>query len=136
MRSLSMCNQPSSTQVSLVPPPCELLTTKEPSFKATRVRPPGTIWTVLPDRTKGRKSMWRGAMPDSTNVGQVDSDKRRLGDVVAGVGNQGLAEVFHLGLGGGWPDQHAVAPRAVHFLDDQLSEVVQRVFEVVFSRQT
>ena len=31
-----------STQVSLVPPPCEELTTSEPSRSATRVRPPGT----------------------------------------------------------------------------------------------
>ena len=29
----------SSTQVSFVPPPCDELTTREPSFKATRVRP-------------------------------------------------------------------------------------------------
>jgi hypothetical protein len=44
-------------QVSLVPPPCEELTTKEPSFNATRVKPPGTICTVRPLNTKGRKSM-------------------------------------------------------------------------------
>ena len=30
----------SMTQVSLLPPPWELLTTREPSFKATRVSPP------------------------------------------------------------------------------------------------
>ncbi len=56
----------SSTQVSLVPPPCEELTTSEPSPSATRVSPPGTMDTVLPDSTKGRRSRWRGAMPDST----------------------------------------------------------------------
>ncbi len=38
----------SRTQVSLVPPPCDELTTSEPSLSATRVRPPGTICTVLP----------------------------------------------------------------------------------------
>ena len=32
-----------NTQVSLLPPPCEELTTKEPSFNATLVNPPGTI---------------------------------------------------------------------------------------------
>src|SRR5690606_31205416 len=53
----------SSTQVSLVPPPCEEFTTSEPSRSATRVSPPGTIWTPLPDSTKGRRSMWRGATP-------------------------------------------------------------------------
>ena len=61
-----------STQVSFVPPPWDELTTNDPSFSATRVRPPGTICTVLPESTKGRRSMWRGATPLSTNVGQVD----------------------------------------------------------------
>src|SRR5262245_61098663 len=41
----------SSTQVSLVPPPCDELTTSDPSRRATRVRPPGTIVTSLPDNT-------------------------------------------------------------------------------------
>ena len=41
----------SSTQVSFVPPPCDELTTSEPSFNATRVRPPGTVCTLLPDST-------------------------------------------------------------------------------------
>ena len=36
-------HQSRSTQVSLLPPPCEELTTSEPSRSATRVRPPGTI---------------------------------------------------------------------------------------------
>ncbi len=41
----------STTQVSLVPPPCEEFTTSEPSFSATRVRPPGTSFTSLPEST-------------------------------------------------------------------------------------
>src|SRR3981081_2536234 len=65
-------HQASSTQVSLVPPPCEELTTSEPSRKATRVSPPGTIVTSRPDSTKGRKSMWRGARFWPAKVGQVD----------------------------------------------------------------
>ena len=32
----------SSTQVSLLPPPCDELTTSEPLRMATRVRPPGS----------------------------------------------------------------------------------------------
>ena len=59
--------------MSLVPPPCDELTTSEPSFSATRVSPPGAICTSLPERTNGRRSMWRGAMPLSTKVGQVES---------------------------------------------------------------
>src|SRR5687768_13558248 len=63
---------PSRIQVSLVPPPWDELTTSEPSFSATRVRPPGAICTSLPESTKGRRSMWRGAMPASTKVGELD----------------------------------------------------------------
>src|ERR1035437_4466954 len=63
----------SNTQVSLVPPPCEELTTRDPSRRATRVNPPGTIVTSRPDSTKGRQSIWRGARPWSAKVGQVDS---------------------------------------------------------------
>ena len=40
----------SSTHVSLLPPPCEELTTSEPFSSATRVRPPGTMFTLSPNR--------------------------------------------------------------------------------------
>ena len=40
--------QSSSTQVSLLPPPCDELTTSDPLRSATRVRPPGTIVTRSP----------------------------------------------------------------------------------------
>src|SRR6202012_5218987 len=64
----------SRIQVSLVPPPWLELTTSEPSFSATRVKPPGTMVVRLePVSTKGRKSTWRGARPAAVQVGQVDS---------------------------------------------------------------
>src|SRR5208283_3669489 len=66
-------HQLSSTHVSLVPPPCEELTTNEPSRSATRVSPPGTMVMSRPDSTNGRRSMWRGTRPWVANVGQVDS---------------------------------------------------------------
>ena len=37
---LTSCAHLSKTQVSFVPPPCEELTTNDPSFKATLVNPP------------------------------------------------------------------------------------------------
>jgi hypothetical protein len=47
--------------VSLLPPPWELLTTKEPFFKATLVRPPGQISIPSrPESAKGLKSIQRG----------------------------------------------------------------------------
>src|SRR5437867_5308014 len=65
---------PSSTQVSLVPPPWLELTTREPGSSATRVSPPGTMRTrSRPMRTNGRKSTWRGANPSPTQVGHVES---------------------------------------------------------------
>ena len=36
------------THVSLLPPPCDELTTSEPLRNATRVRPPGTMVTPSP----------------------------------------------------------------------------------------
>src|SRR4029078_11557199 len=66
----------SKIQVSLVPPPWLELTTSEPSFSATRVRPPGTMVTrSFPVSTNGRRSTWRGASPAAVQVGQVDSAK-------------------------------------------------------------
>ncbi len=56
-----------------MPPPCDELTTSEPSGSATRVSPPGATVTVSPDSTNGRRSTWRGATPVSTKVGQLDS---------------------------------------------------------------
>src|SRR3954462_7199136 len=61
------------TQVSLVPPPWLELTTSEPSLRATRVSPPGTMVIFLPDSTNGRRSTCRGATPCATKVGQVES---------------------------------------------------------------
>src|SRR5262249_7756617 len=50
----------SSTQVSLLPPPCDEFTTSEPSLSATRVRPPGSTKTSLPPlRMYGRRSTCR-----------------------------------------------------------------------------
>ena len=43
--------QSSSTQVSLVPPPWLELTTSDPFFSATRVRPPGVMRMRSPART-------------------------------------------------------------------------------------
>src|ERR1700733_7154751 len=66
-------SSPSTIQVSLVPPPWLELTTSDPSFSATRVRPPGTMRTPsAPERTNGRRSTWRGATPPSNEAGQVD----------------------------------------------------------------
>ena len=57
-----------------MPPPWLELTTSEPSCSATRVSPPGTIrMRSRPVSTNGRKSTWRGAIPEATQVGTVES---------------------------------------------------------------
>ena len=53
-------HQERRTQVSLLPPPCEELTTSEPSRSAARVSPPGTTLVILLESTKGRRSTWAG----------------------------------------------------------------------------
>ena len=53
-------HQASSTQVSLLPPPCEEFTINEPSRSATRVSPPASTRGLAPSSTKGRKSICRG----------------------------------------------------------------------------
>ena len=67
-------HQSSNTQLSLVPPPCDELTTSDPFFSATRVSPPGVMSTPLGETsTKGRRSTWRGARPALVKIGTVDS---------------------------------------------------------------
>src|SRR5262249_58824867 len=53
-------HQTSTTQVSLLPPPCDEFTIREPSRSATRVRPPGSTRAFDPSSTNGGRSTWRG----------------------------------------------------------------------------
>ena len=55
----------STTHVSLLPPPCELLTTSDPLTSATRVSPPVVTYGSSRDRMKGRRSRWLGSRPSS-----------------------------------------------------------------------
>ena len=57
--------------------------------------------------------------------------QRRLGDVIGRARQDTQAKLLQLFFAGRRPDQHAVAARALHFLDHQLSEVIQRVLQLV-----
>src|SRR5215467_13856231 len=71
---VEFASHPSSTHVSLVPPPWLELTTSDPFLRATRVSPPGTMrMRSRPVSTNGRRSTCRGATPSSTQVGEVES---------------------------------------------------------------
>src|SRR4030095_9500142 len=48
IQRISNTAQHDSTHVSLLPPPCEELTTRDPFFNATRVRPPGNTKMSFP----------------------------------------------------------------------------------------
>src|SRR6266699_1928458 len=55
-------NYSCNTHVSLLPPPWDELTTREPRLSAMRVSPPGTMVTRSPCKMKGRRSIWRGSI--------------------------------------------------------------------------
>ena len=59
----------------MVPPPCDEFTTSEPSFRATRVKPPGTICTSLPLSTNGLLNVYRSgnvALCNAIGTGVAD----------------------------------------------------------------
>ncbi len=120
-----------------MPPPWLEFTTSEPSLSATRVRPPGTMRIPsAPESTKGRRSTWRGATPEATKVGQVDSAKRRLGDEAFRRVAELAGELLDLALRRVRADQHAVAAGAVDLLHHELVKVVEHVGQSPsFSRQ-
>jgi hypothetical protein len=93
LRSCPAWRYSSSTQVSLVPPPCEEFTTSDPFFSATRVSPPGVMLHAVGEH------LHEGAQVDMARrealLGQDRHGRqrqRRLGDVVAGPRLQLLAE--------------------------------------------
>ena len=64
------------TQVSLLPPPCELFTIRDPFFIATLDSPPGvTLISFLPYIAKGLKSTHLGDKLFSNIHGVVDNLK-------------------------------------------------------------
>ena len=66
----------STIQVSLLPPPWDELTIRDPGSRATLVSPPGVTYAPSgPSNVKGRRSTWRGATVPSHSAGMVDNDK-------------------------------------------------------------
>ena len=65
------------------------------------------------------------------NIGGAGREAERgLGNVTRRVGQQRFAKVFNFSLRCRWPHQHAVAARAMHFLDHQVLQVGQGVPQV------
>src|SRR5882762_3017734 len=106
-------------QVSLLPPPCEELTTSEPARSATRVRPPGMIVTFSPYRMKGRRSTCRPCMRSSQKAGARERDDR-LRDVIARILPDLFPKAFAFRLRRLRADEHSVTATFVHGLNHEL----------------
>ena len=78
-------HQARSTQVSLLPPPCEELTTSEPSRSAARVSPPGTTLVMRLGEHERPQVDVRGAQLLEVDRHAAQRD-RRLRDELARVG--------------------------------------------------
>ena len=72
--------------MSLLPPPCDELTTSEPLRSATRVRPPGTIVHPLAVQHVGPQVDVPRLDAVVDEAGRARERQRRLRDVVARVG--------------------------------------------------
>src|SRR5215831_82 len=77
VQSIGDAAQHDNTHVSLLPPPCEEFTTREPFFSATRVKPPGRTKISFPYRTYGRRSTCRPSKCSATITGT--RDRARVG---------------------------------------------------------
>ncbi len=115
------------TQVSLLPPPWELFTISEPSWRATRVSPPVVTYGCSPVSTNGRRSTWRGATTPSHKRRHRGQRQDGLGHVVARIGLDAAADLVLVRCGGVRSDEDAVAPRLVGRLHDQVVEVGEHV---------
>ena len=111
----------------MLPPPCDELTTSDPLRSATRVSPPGTIVTRSPVQDVGPQVDVARLDPAVDEARRGRERQRRLGDVVARVGEDAPAELVALGGGAVRADQHAVAARLADRLDHQLVEVLEDV---------
>ena len=115
-----------------MPPPWLEFTTSEPSFSATRVRPPGTMVTWLAAGQHERPQIDVARREAGFGAGRAGRQRqRRLGDETFGLALELVAERFDRGLGRGRSDQHAVAAGAVHFLHHQFSEIVEHISQIL-----
>ncbi len=120
----------SRTHVSLLPPPCDEFTTSDPLLSATRVNPPGTIETSLPNSTYGLRSTWRGSIRPSMKQGACDR-----ASVGWAMKFRGSARIFALNAcalarRAVRPDQHAVAARLADRLHHQRVEMLEHVLPI------
>ncbi len=120
---------PLRTQVSLVPPPCEELTTIEPFGRATRretARHHPGVASGHGERAQIDMARLDDIPGERRAHGEVD---HRLGDVIARVLLQPVAAFLQLGLARFRADADAVAAGLADRLDHQLVQIVERIGE-------
>jgi hypothetical protein len=113
--------------VSFDPPPCDELTTSEPSRRATRVSPPGNTQVVAPVIAKGRQidvTRLHSAIDQGRRDRQIDAG---LAHIVRRVGEEFRPALCELRPAGLRPDRDAIAARFADRLDHQLIEMVERI---------
>ena len=119
--------RPLSTQVSLLPPPCDELTTSEPGRSAARVRPPGT--SEIRVAVQDERPQVDVRRPELVRVDRLAAERdRRLGDELPRVGlDAGVGTPRRSAARRARADQHPVAAARVDRLDDELVEMLEDV---------
>jgi hypothetical protein len=92
----ALCGHARSTQVSLLPPPCEEFTTSDPRRSATRVKPSGhqrDVFAIENVRAQIDVARLHFAFEESRARAKA---QRGLGDIVSRLGQDPAPEVFLL----------------------------------------
>ena len=117
-----------STQVSLLPPPCDELTTSEPGPERRPREAAGDDAGRVGAGEHERAQVDVAAAQLAVDEGRVPRERDRgLGDVVARLGDDQAPELVALLRRRRGADQHPVAAGLVDRLDDELLEVVEDV---------
>ena len=124
--------QRASAQVSLKPPPCEELTTIDPSTREKRVRPLRHTLVCLPDSTNALRIRHAAAgLAVLVDGGQGAEVHDLLRDEAARFGLDRRAQPAELGGVELAAEHHAVAARLGDVLDDERVEPVHHIRHVV-----
>src|SRR5258708_21284683 len=112
------------THVSRLPPPWELLTTREPGLRATRVRPPGRDVDLGAGQYERAQVLVGAAKLPAVEYRLDGQGDHRLCDEGAWPRLDAQSEQVPFLLGRGWAHEHAVASRSIDSLDHQFLEMV------------
>ena len=113
--------------MSLLPPPCDEFTTSEPLRSATRVSPPGHDRHPVAVEDVRPQVDVPGLDAAVDEARGARERQRRLGDEVARVGEDLVAEFVAFACGAVRTDQHPVAAGFADRLHDQRVQMLEHV---------